>query len=141
MKKACALYLGLAIHFSSFAYSFETWAKNHYFFLRFSFHRHIIVTRMQRDEPGRGLVPIRAQQMCGSFTPVCAFLIFSIDFVGAAFMGSDLHPHWGVLRAAAVFPPAALEAPSLKLRVLAGPRCLAGVSSSRPKYGYEGNPM
>lgn len=27
MKKSCALYLGLAVHLSSFAYSFESWAK------------------------------------------------------------------------------------------------------------------
>lgn len=140
-KKACALYLGLAIHFSSFAYSFEPWAKNRYFILRFSFHLYIIVPRTQG----------RARKWFSSHTcsadvrslyPHACFFSLVCRFCGSSFYGFKLkHSFWGVLKTMAVYSLAVPEATSLKFRVLAGSCCLAGVSSSWPKDGYDSGPI
>lgn len=46
------------------------------FFLRLSFHLHVIVIRIERDKLGNGLVPVRAQHMRGPISHVCHFLCF-----------------------------------------------------------------
>lgn len=67
-----------------------TLGKTNNCFLRLSFRLPIVV-RIQRDKLGKGFVPLYAQQMRGAFSPMSAFLTFLMDFVGAAFVDSDLY--------------------------------------------------
>lgn len=75
----------------SWSLVYRTLGKIQYkFFLRLSFHLHVIVIRTQRDKLGNGLVPMRAQQLWGPLSPMCTFLIFFTDFMGAAFINSNI---------------------------------------------------
>ena len=82
----------LAINFSSYDRSLVcgTLGKTNNFFLRLSFYLHIVV-RIQRGKLGKGFVPLYAQQMGGAFSPMSAFLTFLMDFMGAAFVDSNLY--------------------------------------------------